>query len=152
MNLRMTEEQEEAHKKRLESARLVIGTASAREEPKPKKPRVRRYFDLKIPESKVLAECIKILEAHPMIAFWWRQNTGAARLKGNFFVKFSFKGASDLMAVTRQGRFCAIECKATGKKPSADQERFLANVREAKGLSACVDDPAKLKAFLDSEA
>lgn len=107
---------------------------------KPRKPRRR--------EAEVLAACILILEAHPAVALWWRQNTGGVKF-GERYVKFSFKGASDLMAVLRGGRYLACECKAEREKPTTDQANFLDNVKDAGGIGIWCDDAAILQAELD---
>ena len=100
-------------------------------------------------EALVLRACMDVLEAHPAVALWWRQQTGAVKF-GPRFVKFSFRGASDLMAVLQcSGKFCAIECKATGGKPSPEQAAFLDNVNDAGGAAGCFDNPLKLKDWLD---
>lgn len=106
----------------------------------------------KMRESEVLRGCIEILDSHPRIAMWWRQNTGAVKVDGKRFVRFSFKGASDLMGVIKggecAGKFLAVECKATGKKASPDQAAFLDNVLDAGGWAICVDNPLKLSYYL----
>ena len=99
-------------------------------------------------ERAVKEVCQDVLEAHPFVAFWWRQNTGAMRL-GPRFIKFSFKGASDLMAQAVDGRFIAIETKATGKLANDDQAAFLSNVAAHNGYSVCIDDAGNLKDWLD---
>jgi hypothetical protein len=101
----------------------------------------------KIPESKVLAACQDILTYHPRVAFWWRQNTGAAKM-GERFVRFSFPGASDLMAVLKNGKFLAVECKASGKKANEEQDEFLKKCNRATAYGICVDDPQQLIDFL----
>jgi hypothetical protein len=92
-----------------------------------------------------------VLEAHPLIAFWWRQSTGAMKLNGRY-VKFSFRGASDLMAVTVNGRFVACEVKGSGGRLTKDQEAFLENVRKAGGIALCVNNPELLARTLTAEA
>src|SRR3990172_7092534 len=80
--------------------------------------------------------------------FAWRNNSGAARYMNNGkqrFVKFSFTGASDILgivptysdaiAVTRTGRFLAIEVKTCKGKLSLDQKAFLEAVRQNGGLA-----------------
>jgi hypothetical protein len=98
---------------------------------------------MKLAERDVLKACQAILASHPRISIYWRQNTGAMRDKDRF-IRFSFKGASDLMAVTKQGRFCAIECKRTGERPTPGQQAFLDAVAQAGGFAVCVDAPEKL--------
>ena len=105
----------------------------------------------KLRESEVLKACMDILEAHPKVELWWRQNTGSVKF-GKRFVKFSFKGAPDLMAVMKgghqSGKFLSVECKATGKKMSGEQLEFWLAVNHAGGYAICVDDPQQLIDFL----
>jgi hypothetical protein len=89
-----------------------------------------------------------ILASHPAVALWWRQNTGGAKL-GGFHVKFSFKGASDLMGVLKGGRFFAVEVKASDGVMSQDQINFLQNVADAGGFAAWVNSSSELKYCLD---
>ena len=102
-----------------------------------------------VSEVLVLRACMDVLEAHPFVALWWRQNTGSMKIAGRF-VKFSFKGASDLMGQAIDGKFIAVETKATGKKADDDQAAFLLNVATHNGYSICVDDAGKLLEWLDS--
>ncbi len=98
---------------------------------------------LQQPESAVLRECSELLERHLAIALWWRANSGGVKTEHGY-VKFNFVGCSDLMAMSTHGRFLAIECKATGKKASPDQQSFLDNVNASGGLGVCVDHVGKL--------
>lgn len=134
----MSPEQYAAHQARVKSARTVDRGMTP-------KPRAAKGVPagLRLPEWRVLKACMDVLETHPHIAFWWRQNTGGVKY-GEQYVKFSFKGASDLMAVTTTGRFVAIECKATGKHATVEQRAFLDRVHAAGGVSACIDDAAAL--------
>lgn len=108
-----------------------------------------RRAKLSVSEALVMRACMDVLELHPIVALWWRQNTGAGQLASGRYVKFSFRGASDLMGVLRSGLFLAVECKATGKPASSEQQAFLDNVIEAGGKGFCVDDAADLKNALD---
>jgi hypothetical protein len=102
----------------------------------------------KLPEKDVLRGCLDLLSKHPKVAFYWRQNSGMASY-GDRAVRFSFKGCSDILAVLKgTGKLLAIECKATGRKPSDDQRAFLDRVRAAGGVGVCIDDPADLAKFL----
>ena len=112
--------------------------------------KISRYKPPAMRESAVLTACQAVLEAHPVVALWWRQNTGAVKFPDSRYVKFSFKGAPDLMGVLVGGRYFAVECKATGKKATAAQQSFLDNVRDAGGLAMCCDDPAPLWELLSS--
>ena len=120
------------------------GAAAKKKVPRQKKVQVPR-----LRESQVMDAVQRILATHPKVALHWRQNTGAAKLKG-FYVKFSFKGAADWLGMLEGGRFLAVECKGTGGKASPDQVAFLDNVRKAGGLALILDDPALLIKALDA--
>ena len=115
----------------------------------PRKRPQSRYKPPAQRESAVLDACKGILEAHPGVALWWRQNTGGMAPSEGRFVKFGFTGAPDLMAVMVGGRYLAVECKATGRKATAAQQSFLDNVRDAGGLAVCVDTPGALLNYLN---
>lgn len=152
--LHMDEEQLAKIQARIKAASGNIITSkphevSVKRQAAAKRPRARKAVQ-QVPEKYVLRECSKLLDSHPKIAFWWRVNTGAMKMDNGRYVKFSFVGASDLMAVTTSGRFVAVECKATGKKASEAQQSFLDNVSAAHGLGLCVDHPALLHAALEA--
>lgn len=98
---------------------------------------------VRLAERDVLRCSLEILDNHPAVAFAWRQNTGLA-MGGQHAVRFSFVGCSDILGMLRGGRFLAVECKATGKVPSPEQQAFLDNVNAAGGIAICVDDPQQL--------
>jgi hypothetical protein len=116
---------------------------------KKKIPRKKKAYVHRMRESQVMDAVQRILATHPKVAMFWRQNTGAAKLKG-FYVKFSFKGAADWLGMLQGGRFLAVECKGTGCKASDDQIAFLKNVNDAGGFALVVDDPAQLIGALDA--
>lgn len=104
---------------------------------------------LRLPEAAVLRACMDLLEAHPKVAIWWRVNSGAVKI-GERYIKFAFRGASDLMGVMAgSGKFLVVECKSSNKVASEDQAAFLANVALAGGYALLVDDPAYLAAWLE---
>ena len=98
------------------------------------KPKVAQCAAAPPLERDVLAEVLAVLEMHPRVAFVWRQNTGAMEL-GDRYVRFSFKGCSDLLGMLRDGRFLAVECKREGKEPTEDQAGFIVNVNRNGGVA-----------------
>jgi Holliday junction resolvase len=59
----------------------------------------------------------------------WRVNTGAMYSKDNRFVRFGFKGVSDIVGINgHDSKFIAIECKVGKNKPTQFQEDFLAEI------------------------
>lgn len=155
--LTLTEEQLAAIQRRIrDSSRKVNGKyglnapENAPDEPPapPKaqpqaKPAKKRRNAPAARESQVMEAVAGILERHPMVAAWWRQNTGAVKLD-NRFIKFSFRGCSDFLGFLTDGRILAVECKATGKKPTPDQSAFLESVEKAGGFACWTDDGVNL--------
>ena len=152
--LTLTEEQLAAIQRRIrESGRKVNGkyglnaAENAPDEP-PARPKAQpqakqRRKALAARESQVMEAVAGILERHPLVAGFWRQNTGAVKLD-NRFIKFSFRGCSDYLGFLTDGRILAVECKATGKKPSPAQAAFLDSVERAGGFACCTDDGVNL--------
>lgn len=102
----------------------------------------------KLPEKDVLKGCLEILRAHPAVAFGFRANSGMAYNAKGQPVRFGFRGQADILGMLKGGRWFCVECKATGKRPTPEQQAFLDTVRAHGGLALCVDDPAQLAARL----
>ena len=78
---------------------------------------------------------MQALKAHKLVAWCERQNTGAAKVGGRF-IKFGWKGYSDILGQLKDGRLLAVECKRLkGGKLSSDQAYFLEMVRTHGGVS-----------------
>ena len=99
-----------------------------------------------ISESQIQKSILQLLNSHPSVAWAHRMNTGAAKYKGknkDYFVKFAFKGCSDIIGQMKTGHFLAIEVKREGGKATREQKVFIDNVKENGGLSCIaysVDD------------
>lgn len=88
-------------------------------------------------EATVLQECLSYLKA--MNIYAWRQNTGCAKV-GKRFIRFSQKGVSDILGITKDGRFLAVECKREkGGILSDDQKTFLFNITKNGGVAIVVN-------------
>lgn len=155
--LTLTEEQLAAIQRRIrESGKKVNGkyglsapenapqAPPARREAQPQaKPAKKRRKAPAARESQVMEAVAGILGRHPLVAAYWRQNTGAAKFD-QYYVKFSFRGCSDYLGFLTDGRILAVECKATGKKPTPDQAAFLESVERAGGFACWTDDGVNL--------
>lgn len=104
---------------------------------------------LKLTERQVLRACLNALQVHPKVAFAWRQNVGGVVIKART-IRFAFRGCADPLGCLKGGRWLAVECKATGKKPTADQLAFLGRVNASGGLGIVVDDAAQLVRALEA--
>lgn len=71
--------------------------------------------------------------AHPRLRFW-RQNTGAAMVKGRM-VRFGTPGCADILGlIAPSGRFLAIECKTATGRQSEEQRSFERMITTFGGL------------------
>lgn len=86
------------------------------------------------PEAAALMEVLKALRHHPAIAWAERQNTGAAQVGGRF-VRFGWRGCSDVIGMLKDGRLLAVEVKAPSGKLRAEQAEFLSLVRRFGGVA-----------------
>ena len=86
------------------------------------------------PEAAALVEVLKVLRNHPAVAWCERQNTGAARVGGRF-IRFGWRGCSDVLGMMRDGRLLAVECKAKGGRLRPEQKEFLSLVRRFGGVA-----------------
>lgn len=97
----------------------------------------------KLSESQVQGQILDWLDRKGI--FHYRQNTGGAKLKG-FYVKFGKKGAPDIVAIYG-GIYVGIEVKKSGKQQTAEQHKYMQNVRNAGGvyiLAYQVEDVTKV--------
>ena len=86
------------------------------------------------PEAAALAEVLQVLKHHPLVAWCERQNTGAAKVGGRF-IRFGWRGCSDLLGMMKDGRLLAVECKAPRGKLRPEQTEFLSLVRRFGGVA-----------------
>ncbi len=100
-------------------------------DPIPKKPERKKNAR---PEAAILAAVLKAIRLHPQVAWIERMNTGAHKTDDRF-IRYGFRGCSDLIGQMKDGRFIAIECKAKGGKLSEDQAAFLGRVRKHGGMA-----------------
>lgn len=87
-----------------------------------------------IPESEILFSVLDALNVHPRVAWAARMNTGGATY-GEQYVKFGFKGLSDIIGQLKDGRFLAIEVKRAGKMPTDAQVEFMGKVARHNGVA-----------------
>lgn len=74
----------------------------------------------------------------------WRQNTGAMRGDDGRLIRFGLcVGSSDIIGMSPDGRFLAVEVKRLGGRTSAAQVRFIAAVNlhgGRAGIARCESD------------
>ncbi len=78
--------------------------------------------------------------------YCWRNNSGVmkAEYKGKSRIwRAGLKGSADIIGVSKDGKFIAIEVKRRGKKPNPCQEAFLKEIKNRgghSGVAYCLED------------
>lgn len=85
------------------------------------------------PEAAALAEVLAALRNHPAVAWAERQNSGAIRV-GRRFVRFGWRGCSDVLGQLKDGRLLACEVKGRRGRLRPEQAVFLDRVRRFGGV------------------
>lgn len=66
----------------------------------------------------------------------WRNNVGVLKNAAGIPIKFGLcVGSSDLIGITPDGRFLAVEVKTDKGKPTPDQIRFIDAVKRKGGVA-----------------
>lgn len=107
-------------------------------------------------EKDIQKSILQYLDAIGVFA--WRNNTGGGFNTNpngkKYFIKFSTKGAPDILGCLKGGAFLAIEVKRPGGVATKNQLEFLATVSRLGGLAfiaTSVDEvEAKLKQWQES--
>ena len=92
------------------------------------------------PEREILRECLQICENHHKVIWSNRMNTGALKGQAGHWVKFGFKGLSDIIGQVEGGLFFAWEVKRPGERPRTEQMEFLKTVAWSGGFSGWSDN------------
>jgi hypothetical protein len=102
-------------------------------------------------ERDLQGPILKALLAHPKVAFAWRANSGKFKLDdlyGMRWIVVNFKGCSDLLFMTINGRFGACEVKREGETANSDQQAFLDRVNTNGGLAFIASSVADVYAAI----
>lgn len=84
-------------------------------------------------EQKLVNQVIAYLKINGH--YVWRQNTGGMYDSHKRFIKFGFKGISDIIGVASDGRMIAVECKVGNNKPTQFQTDFLEEIKRHGGIA-----------------
>ena len=86
------------------------------------------------PEAAALHEVLRALRNHAHVAWVERQNSGAFKTPDGQFVRFGWRGCSDVIGQLRDGRLLAVEVKSPTGHLSTEQQQFLDMVNRAGGV------------------
>lgn len=99
------------------------------------------------PEGELVKAALDYLQLRGVYA--WRNNTGAYKPEGSDrYVRYGYRGSSDILGVTMDGRIVCVECKAQFGTVSTYQRAFLDEVRTRGGI-ALVVRPADYSRVID---
>jgi hypothetical protein len=102
---------------------------------------------MKILERDVKYACMDFLEKSG--AFCWNNPTGCTRVGADRWVHFGKVGSSDIIGILPDGRFIAVETKASkGGRLSDTQKSFLEKVRQHGGVAIVARSTADIEAEL----
>jgi hypothetical protein len=93
-------------------------------------------------ENIVVKECIEVLELFGFYAF---RNNNIHAPGRTFNGK---KGSSDILAISPEGLFCAVECKKNDGKPSKGQIDFVVEIERRGGYGVIVKTSEELIRYL----
>ena len=75
------------------------------------------------------------LEATKLGHRLWRNNVGTAKTHDGRWIKFGLcVGSSDLIGLTKDGRFLAVEVKGPKGKPTKEQTAFVEQINSMGGI------------------
>lgn len=79
----------------------------------------------------------------------WRNNTGRYQTADGRVIQYGLcVGSSDIIGVTPDGRFLAVEVKAKTGRPTKQQILFINAVLKAGGIAGIVRSPAEALALI----
>jgi len=102
-------------------------------------------------EQQLIGEILDYLRLRGIFA--WRQNAGLVVIQSEDrrrVMRVGMKGISDILGIIPpHGRFLAIEVKKPGRKPTAHQRAFLAEVKRMGGIALVAHSLEDVERVLD---
>lgn len=99
-------------------------------------------------EQQIQRKVIEYLRWHRNVAWVERMNVGARKIRDGF-IRFGFRGCSDIIGQMKDGRFLAVEVKKPGGIISKDQEEFIATVKQYGGVACIIYGQDELVEYLE---
>lgn len=113
----------------------------------------QKPFTLEASEAAIQSAILRAIKIHPAVAWHGRFNSGAQVIgegKSKRFVRFSsVKGLSDILGQLVDGRFLAIEVKATSGRATKDQAAFIDTVKRSGGVAFVARSVSQVFEVLD---
>ena len=103
----------------------------------------------KVTETETNRQIVDFLNS--VGCFVWRNNTGAFKTARGGFVRFGKVGSTDILGVSKDGRFVAIENKSNGEPLTDTQREFLREIKDRGGIAASVASLDEVVEFWKAE-
>ena len=83
----------------------------------------------------------------------WRTNTGSIKTEKGHMVHMARKGTSDILGLTKTGRFVAIEVKKpeTRKNVTVYQQMFLDEIKRYGGIAGVATSPEEALSIIEGK-
>ena len=96
--------------------------------------------------NELVNRILILLHSHKL-GRYWANNTGAVKTVSGHFQRYGLKGSSDIIGLTKSGRFVGIEIKTGTGRQSKDQVAFQKMIHDNLGLYFLIHSE---KEFLDN--
>lgn len=103
-------------------------------------------------ESDIQNAILDMLIKHPNVSHAHVMTTGKIKGRGGHWITLGYPGVSDIIGMTKKGRFFAIEVKVPGKTPSREQIDYIDLINSNGGMADWVTNVEDAKALIDAGA
>ena len=100
-------------------------------------------------ESQLQNAILDMLLQHHNVSHAHVMTTGKIKGRGGHWITLGYPGVSDIIGMTKTGKFFAIEVKKPGEKPTKQQLEYLEMVEDNGGLADWVTNVEDAKALID---
>lgn len=80
--------------------------------------------------------------------FVWKQNNVGIKKANGSYIPTTMRGISDILGISKDGKFIAIEVKMGKNKPTEYQEMFLEEIKSRKGIAIVAYDLLDVQKWL----
>lgn len=104
-------------------------------------------------EKQIQKTLLDFLNYHPKVGWVERINVGAHVVNdknGRRFIRYAFKGCSDIIGQLKNGKLLAVEVKSKKGKLTCHQSDFLKKVKCYDGVALVVRSVEELENYLNS--
>lgn len=106
-----------------------------------------------VEEAVIQSAVLDFLRVHTLVGWVERFNSAAGHLvyedgTQSQFMRFAFKGCSDILGQLKDGRLLAVECKRWDGKLKYEQAVFLDRVIRNKGVGFVAKSPESVQLYL----